>query len=151
MYDKHSTLTSRYEITHDKSTCRKNQSLPYRLELLNTLTASLQNRKIFPSTRRGWQPVMLEDEILVTELSLTRQQIWSNDLRNSPLALNELDGYSKNPTRSISWSCQAPAPKWLSQPYSLNCFWGKQVPKPILFWRWCLRISCTKIAILEMI
>ena len=44
-----------------------------------------------------WQPIMLEDRILVAEQSLTWQPNWSCDLQLSTLALNGLDGWSERP------------------------------------------------------
>ena len=58
-------------------------------------TRPLHNAATRLSVGRRWQPIMLQDEILMAKQSVTRQPKWSHDLQYSILALTGLENWSE--------------------------------------------------------
>ena len=96
-----------------------------------------------PPLGHGWLLEMLTDVILVVEQYLVRQPS-GQVTRNAPLFLSQTDGRI-GPIRSISWSCQVPAPIYFNSTVLFHLH-SQQIPNPYLLGvrRQWLRVNCVE-------
>ena len=75
---------------------------------------------------------MLADGILVSEQFATQQPKWSGEFQHFTMAFTEQDKQSESADPIDQPVKSSPAHIWLSQPYSSNFSYSKQVPKLIV-------------------